>query len=109
MLRLVHPAPQGQETRSSSRRKSDALTPTQEEQRRIYAALGNVARAYGGRDVLAVVMGVSRKILEGRKKPRSYAFAVLLARAARIPVEQILSGKPHEAGACALCGRKGAQ
>ena len=107
MLRLVHPAPKGQE-KSRSRGKSPALTPTSNEQDRIYATIRNAARAYGGCDVLASVMGVPVNSVIGRQI-RSYAFAVLLSRAAGIPVEQVLSGKPHDAGSCALCGRKGAR
>ncbi|MRG97136.1 hypothetical protein [Polyangium spumosum] len=71
------------------------------------AAERNIARAYGGRDVLAAVMGVSKDALNNIIRGSSYAVAVLLARAGGIPVEQVLSGRPHVAGACALCGRKG--
>ena len=108
MLRLVHPAPKGQEKRTPKGRKSPAYTPTPEEQKRIHAALKNAARAYGGRDVLASVMGIAAKHLDHPRR-RSYSFALLLARAAGIPVEQLLSGQPHVAGSCALCGRKGAR
>ena len=71
------------------------------------AAERNIARAYGGRDVLASVMGVASNTLNNIRRGTSYAVAVLLARAGGIPVEQVLSGRPHVAGACALCGRKG--
>jgi hypothetical protein len=108
MLRLVHPAPQGQEKRTFVGRRSDSLTPNPDEQKRIYAAIGNITRTFGSREALAQTMGMSVKRLYGRVT-RSYGFAVLLARAAGIPVEQILSGKPHEAGTCSLCGRKGAR
>jgi len=109
MLRLVHPAPKGQEKSRSKERWSQALTPTHEEQQRIRAAIRNTARAYGGYDVLAAVVGLPKSSLQALCKPKSFALAVLLARAAGIPVEQVLSGKPHEAGSCALCGRKGAR
>ncbi|TKD08962.1 hypothetical protein E8A74_14360 [Polyangium fumosum] len=72
------------------------------------AAERNIARAYGGRAVLAAVMGVSLEAVSNIRREGSYAVAVLLARAAGITVEQVLSGRPHVAGACALCGRKGA-
>lgn len=108
MLRLVHPAPKGQVSSRPKGARSPALTPTKEEQARIHAAIKNVARAYGGRDVLAAVMGTSLSSLVIRTN-RSYGFAYRLAQAARIPLEQLLSGKPHEAGSCALCGRKGAR
>lgn len=71
------------------------------------AAERNIARAYGGRTVLAAVMGVAVGALHNMRRGTSYAVAVLLARAGGIPVEQVLSGRPHVAGACALCGRKG--
>ncbi|MDC3962542.1 hypothetical protein [Polyangium jinanense] len=71
------------------------------------AAERNIARAYGGRDVLAAVMGVGRHTLQKIRHESSYGVAVLLARAGGIPVEQVLTGRPHVAGACALCGRKG--
>ncbi|MRG92544.1 hypothetical protein [Polyangium spumosum] len=71
------------------------------------AAERNIARAYGGRTVLASVMGVSKDALNNIVRGSSYAVAVLLARAGGITVEQVLSGRPHVAGACSLCGRKG--
>jgi hypothetical protein len=109
MLRLVHPAKQGQEKRTSKGRRSDVFTPTPEERARIQAAVQNTARAYGGYDVLSEVLRVPATTLYHVKVKTSYAMAVLVARAAGIPVEQILSGKPHEVGACAVCGRKGAR
>ncbi|MDC0747791.1 hypothetical protein [Polyangium mundeleinium] len=107
MLRLVHPAPRGQGTRPPSGRKSPALLPTSEERRRIRATIRNIARAYGGVDVLAAVVGIHRATLIRAGQQASYAVAVLVARAGGIPVEQVLTGRPHVAGACALCGRKG--
>jgi len=110
MLRLVHPAPAGQGTRPSSVRRSPALFPTAEEQARIRTALTNLARAYGGREVLASVMGVSLGAIEStRRNGRSFAIAVLAARAAGVTVEEILSPGVREARCCALCGRKGAR
>lgn len=109
MLRLVHPAPQGKVSARPKGRKSPALFPSHEERLRIHAAIRNLARAYGGFDVLGAVMGIPVKTLLRAKRQASYAIAILAARAAGIPVEQILSGKPHEVGACAVCGRKGAR
>ncbi len=106
MLRLVHPAPKGQ---VSSRRRSSNIKPTPEEQARIRAAVRNLSRAFGGRDVLANVIDVSLASLNKMNRAVSYGLAVRLAHAAGIPVEQILSGKPHVVGACAICGRKGAR
>ncbi|MDI1430438.1 hypothetical protein [Polyangium sorediatum] len=71
------------------------------------AAERNISRAYGGRDVLASVLGVAPGTLNKIRHESSYAIAVLLARAGGIPVEQVLTGRPHVAGSCALCGRKG--
>ena len=107
-LRLVHPAPQGQGTRPSKGRKSPALYPTPDERARIRAAVRNLARAYGGYDVLAAVMGVSASALQTIRRKTSYAVAVLVARAAGAPVETILRPGVADAGRCALCGRKGA-
>ncbi|UQA55445.1 transcriptional regulator [Polyangium aurulentum] len=106
MLRVVHPAPRGQGTRPPAGHKSPRLYPTRDERRRIRAVERNIARAYGGRDVLASVMGVSPDTLNNIRRGTSYGIAVLLARAGGIPIEQVLSGRPHVAGACALCGRK---
>jgi hypothetical protein len=115
MLRLVHPAPKGQEKRTSTvpkmglGRKCAALVPTIEEQKHIRAAIRNLAYAFGGFDVLSEVTGVPLGTLRHANQSASFALAVIVARAARIPVEQLLSGRPHEVGACALCGRKGAK
>ena len=109
MLRLVHPAPKGQEIVAPTGRKSPALFPTKEERTHIRAAIRNAARAYGGYDVLSSVMGVPIGTLQSAGRKTSFAVAVLVARAAGITVEQVLSGRPHEVGTCALCNRKGAR
>ena len=109
MLRLVHPAPAGKGTRPSSRRLSSALFPTADERTRIKAALTNLRRAYGGWDVLAAVMRVGVKTIEGARAGKSYAVAVLAARAAGVTVEEILSPGVRDARCCALGGRKGAR
>ncbi|MBK9265401.1 MAG: transcriptional regulator [Polyangiaceae bacterium] len=108
MLRLVHPRKEGQEKVARRRHDRTNHNPTPEEQKRIHAAIKNVARAYGGRDVLAAVMGFAKGTLYSRET-RSYGFAYLLARAAGITIEQLLSGQPHAVGSCPLCGRKGAR
>jgi hypothetical protein len=112
MLRLVHPVKQGQEKRTSKGRHSPALFPTDQESDRIRAAIRNLRYSYGGFDVLASALGLKHKQITNvlyRRSPGSYALAILLARAAGIPVEQLLSGQPHVVGACSLCGRKGAR
>jgi transcriptional regulator with XRE-family HTH domain len=112
MLRLVHPRPAGQEKRASKKPRSRIHYPTPEESDRIRAAIRHLSLAYGGADVLAEVLGVRRKMLGEvlcRKSPGSYALAILLARAARVSVEQILRPGVQEAGKCPVCGRKGAR
>jgi hypothetical protein len=109
MLRLVHPAPKGQVSSRPKGFKSPALFPTKEERLRIRAAIRNAARAYGGYDVLSSVTGLPIETLQRAGRQTSFGVAVIIARAAGIPVEQVLTGKPHEAGSCALCGRKGAR
>lgn len=109
MLRLVHPAPAGKVSARPKGRRTTSLTPTPEEHLRIRAFVKNLSRAYGGRDVLAEVMGVSPGTIRNLYKSASYAFAIRAARAGGVNVETILSGKPHEVGTCSLCGRKGAR
>jgi hypothetical protein len=61
MLRLVHPAPSGQATGAPKGRRprpSPSLRLTDDEVRHVRAAVRNTARAYGGNDVLAEVMGI---------------------------------------------------
>ena len=87
MLRLAHPAPRGQGTDPPKRRKyarAPALSFTPEEVRHVRAALRNAARAYGGADVLATVMGVRVEQLyqaSAQRRP-SGIFAIRLAAAA---------------------------
>ncbi len=110
MLRLVHPAPKGQVSSRPKGRKSNALTPTAEEQQRIRAALRYLRIAYGGYDVLAEVMGVpAHSLANNNHRNASYALAVLLARAAGVTVEQILRPGVAEIAKCPVCGRKGAR
>jgi len=108
MLRLVHPAPQGKGTRPPKGSRAPSLSPTPEERKRIKAAVRNIARAYGGYAVLVAVTELNRKTLEKSDRSASFALAIVVARAAGIPVETILSGVVSEAGRCAVCGRKGA-
>ena len=111
MLRLVHPAPQGKETRVPKGQRSQALSLTRDESARLRAALKNLRRAYGGWDVLAAVTGIRANTLENiayGTKGGSAAVALRVARAAAMPVEQLLSGGVVEARACPLCHRKGA-
>lgn len=110
MLRLVHPAREGQDP--PARRKGykpAALTLTAEECQRVRAALRNAARAYGGRDVLATALGLPRETLHGygvRSRTISGTFVIRLAKAMGVSVESILSGAMADASRCATCGHR---
>lgn len=109
MLRLVHPRKEGQVS-ARKIKKSASLFPTAEEADRIRATIRTLRVAFGGWDVLAEVTGVKQTTLEmiaHRRSPGSYGVAIALARAAGIPVEQILRPGVQEAGKCPVCGRKG--
>lgn len=112
MLRLVHPAREGQGTDPPARRKGSkpaALYLTAEETRHTRAALRNTARAYGGRDVLALVMGVPLVTLQraGTARRRlSGTFAIRLAKAAGIAVEAVLTGAMNATGRCPTCSHR---
>lgn len=97
MLRLLRPDTPGQGPATPKRRKwtrADAFMFTAEEVRHIRAALSNAARAYGGVDVLATVMGVRAEVLYAAKRRRpSGILAIRLAAAAGITVEAMLSGR----------------
>lgn len=111
MLRLVHPQREGQDPPSARRKgtKPDALSLTPEERRHVRAALRNTARAYGGLDVLAVVLEVPIKTLYRIGVPSrgiSGTFAIRLARAAGVSVEAVLTGAVVTAGRCVTCGHR---
>ena len=104
MLRLVHPAREGQSTRPSKGRHAPALRLTPEEGRHVRAALVNTARAYGGVAVLAQVIGVPAQTLWRHTGPRglqpSGMLAIRLAKAAGMSTEAILTGQLTPAGRC---------
>ena len=113
MLRLVHPAPQGQGLRTPKGRRSGpspALLLSDEEVRHVRAAVRNTARAYGGIAVLAGAMGVPPDTISGvltsRKHRASGTFTIRLARAAGTSVEALLGGTLSAAGRCATCGHR---
>ena len=113
MLRLVHPRPEGQGSRTSKGRRprpSPSLLLSDEEVRHVRAAVRNTARAYGGIAVLADVMGVPPDTISGvltsRKHRASGTFAIRLARAAGASVEAILTGAISEATRCTTCGHR---
>lgn len=114
MLRIVHPAREGQPTDPPVRRKGAraavySLTP--DESRHLRASIQNAARAYGGVDCLAAAMGVPRGTLyqanrQTNRRRASVALALLVARAAGMSLEAVISGKLSPAGQCKACGAR---
>ena len=88
MLRLVHPAREGQEAparRKGVRAPSLSLTP--EEQRHTRAAAKNIARTFGGVAKLAVALGVNDATMSREPSP---GFAIALARVSGMSVDAVL-------------------
>lgn len=113
MLHVVQALNEGQEKRARKYKpRNPAFLPTSEESARIRAAIRNLSRAYGGRDVLAAVLNVRQHLLTEvvcRKSRGSYALAILLSRAAGISLEALLSPL-KSVEICPTCGaRKGAR
>ena len=110
MLRLVHPAPEGQATRPRKGRRSPAFLLSADEERHLRVTLKNLARAYGGVDVLAGVIGITASGLAhaiyGKRRRLSAGVALLAARAAGSTVEAVLGGKLTAAGRCPTCGSR---
>jgi hypothetical protein len=114
MLMLVHPAPAGQGIDPPGRRKgrhSSALNLSPTERRHLAAALHNLRRAFGTWACLADAMGVREDLLikaasPQSPRPGSPALALLVARAAGMSVEAVLSGTLSAAGRCATCGHR---
>lgn len=81
---------------------------TEEERARVKAALAFLRRRLGGVAALAKAMGVKPcRVLYamGPRSTVSAGVAMRTARAARVPLESILSGDWPEPGACPYCGR----
>lgn len=104
MLRIVRPNDAGQQPRSRKYRSRIQLTDA--ENARLGLVLRNLRRAFGAWAVLAEVMGVSIVTLTNiaRGKRGSHGIAVLAARAAGLPVEEVLTGGIALAKHCPLCG-----
>ncbi len=105
-LRLVHPAPAGQ---STGLRPSHGKL-TDEELRNLGAAIRYLTRGHGGVKRLAREAGVPRMTLQqaarGERGRGSAALALAVSRAARVSIEQVLSGKlipPPDP--CPTCGK----
>ncbi|MFT3775240.1 MAG: transcriptional regulator [Minicystis sp.] len=105
MLRLVHPAREGQDP--PARRKgahSPALSLTADEARHVRAALQNARRAFGTWGCLAAAIGCAVGTLK-QSRP-GLALAVRVAQAAGVSVEAMLSGALTAAGRCPTCGHR---
>ena len=111
MLRLVHPAPEGQGTDPPKRRRgpAPALSITPEERRHLRTAVKNTARAYGGMAVLVTATGLPlntlRSIAYGQGTG-SVALARVIAKVAGVSIEAVLSGTLSAAGRCSTCGHR---
>lgn len=110
MLRLVHPAPEGQGPRTPKWRRSPALLLTPDERRHLAAALQNLRRAFGTWACLADAMGVNLTMLRRASTPRkpngSPGLALVAARVGGMSVEGVLSGTLTAAGRCEACGSR---
>lgn len=109
-LRLVQPHDKGQE-KHPSRRKSPRLCITSAERARLRAAVRNLAKAFGSYECLAAVVGVPKHSLHhaGSTGKVSHSFAVAIARAVGMTVDQLI-GPLASVDVCPTCGaRKGAR
>jgi hypothetical protein len=111
MLRLVHPAPAGQEgTRPPKGRRSPGFSLTTDERRHLAAALQNLRRAYGTWACLVEVTGVGIQALMRAAREKnpigSPALALLAARAGGMSVEAVISGTLSAVGKCEACGSR---
>lgn len=113
MLKLVHPAREGQDGGDPPRkrkrpRRIPQLTP--DESRHLQTATRNLHKAFGSSwPCLSAVTGVAACTLEqiGNGRSRgSVAVALFVARAAGVSVECLLSGKLTDMSKCPACGRK---
>lgn len=110
MLRLVQPAPEGQDppVRRRYAKRRTILTPTQAQ--RVRAALRNAVLVYGSASCLAEVMDVSvyavRNVRSGYRGP-SLAFTTRLARATGTTPEALLNPGLLSAARCPHCGAEG--
>jgi len=108
MLRLAHPAPKGQGTRPSKRRRA-ANPLTDVEQMRLRAALRNLRSLFGSWGCLADAMGMRPTTLKHAAcgaKPVSVSTAMRAAKAAGKPLDRLI-GEPVSADRCPHCGRTG--
>lgn len=87
-----------------------ATTPdlTVEEVANVHAALRFLQKRYGGVRKLAVAIRVNKSLIArallAKGKP-SAGLTIRAARAASVPVEDVLAGRWPPTGACPHCGR----
>jgi hypothetical protein len=107
MLRLVHPAREGQEAPAPRRkgRPSPSFSLNDAEVRHLRAAIVNVARAYGSIGCLAAALGCNAGVLTRKRRPGP-GLALAVARAAGMTVEAVLGGTLNPAGRCPSCGSR---
>lgn len=94
--------------RKKSKREVEADL-TEEERARVKAALAFLRRRLGSVAALAKAMGVKPCRVFYAMGPRgavSAGIAMRAARAARVPLEDVLSGAWPKPGACPHCGRE---
>jgi hypothetical protein len=81
---------------------------SQEECKHVKTALAFLAKRLGTWDALAQAMGVKKNTIQLAASKRggvSAGVALRAARAAGIPVEEVLSGAFPRPGSCFACGR----
>ena len=109
MLRLVHPAREGQSTRPSKGKRSPALSLTNEERQHLRAALRGLRAKYGSWGAVAKLLGVGYDTVQATAgkgiNPRgSGTLAIRAAKLAGTTAEALLSGQIVPAGICPHCG-----
>ena len=110
MLRLVEAPTEGQEKRRS-RSINPRLRLTSAERARLRAAVRNLAQAHGSYARLAEVVGASIHSLHhvGSTSKVSYGYALLIARALGMSIDQLI-GPLSSTAVCPTCGaRRGAK
>lgn len=90
---------------TDARSRPGVLTPS--EQDNVRRALRQLRRRFGSHRDLAEALGTTPKSLENalsRSRKPSIALAFQAARAAGVPLEDLLSGAWPAPGACPMCG-----
>lgn len=109
MLRLVHPAHEGQGTEPPKKRRglSPALSLSPDEIRHLRTAIKNTARKLGSWALLANTIGMPllslRHAVYASKHRPSGTLAIRVAKVAGVSVETVLTGKLAVAGRCPTC------